>query len=50
MDPGRAKLGYKAALVLLLAFPSLLAIYRATEKRDRDFNQHGDLQYNIFMK
>ncbi len=50
MDSGRVKLVYKVVLVLLLAYPCLSGIYRATEKRDRDFNQHGDLRYNIFMK
>ena len=47
---GRVKLIYKVFLVLLLAFPCLSASYRAVEKRDRYFNQHGDLQDNIFIK
>jgi Dolichyl-phosphate-mannose-protein mannosyltransferase len=50
MDSGRTRLGYKAVLVLLLAFPCLAALYWAVENHPRDFNQHGDLQYNIFMK
>ncbi len=50
LDSGRVKLVYKAVLVLLLAFPCLSAFYRAMENRTRYFNQHGDLQDNLFMK
>jgi hypothetical protein len=49
IDRGRTKLVYKAVLVLLLAYPCLTAIYRSMENRPRDFNRHGDLQYNQFM-
>jgi hypothetical protein len=50
IDPRPTKLGYKALLVLLLAYPCLTAIYRTTENRPRLFNQHGDLQDNLFIK
>jgi len=50
IDPRPTKLGYKALLVLLLAYPCLTAIYRSTENRPRYFNGHGDLQDNRFIK
>ncbi len=49
---GRTRSGwlFKAILVLLLAYPCFTAINRATERRVRDFNRHGDLHANIFVE
>jgi hypothetical protein len=49
-DPTRTGLLYKALLIFLLSYPCLAALYHATEKRPRDFNRHGDLHRNIFVK
>jgi hypothetical protein len=49
LDASRAKLVYKAALCVLLAYPSWAAFYQAASAPIRDFNPHGDLHRNIFI-
>jgi len=47
---GRARLGYKAVLVVLLAYPCLASVYQAAGAAPRDFNRHGDLRNNLFIQ
>jgi hypothetical protein len=48
-DPSRNKLMYRAALILLLAYPCLSGIYNELTMRYRDFNAHGDIHRNVFI-
>jgi hypothetical protein len=41
---------YLAILVLLLIYPCSSALYEASGRRERDFNAHGDLHRNLFMR
>jgi hypothetical protein len=41
---------YVAVLALLLFYPCLSTLYQASGKRQRDFNSHGDLHGNLFMR
>jgi len=47
---GRARLSYKAVLVVLLAYPCLASIYQAAGAAPREFNRHGDLRKNLFIQ
>jgi hypothetical protein len=49
LDYGRRKLGYKAVVVLLLAYPSLFTISDLAGMCDREFNNHGDWHKNVFL-
>ncbi len=49
-DQTRYRLCYTALLILLLAYPCLVALDHATGRRHRDFNSHGDLHPNVFME
>jgi hypothetical protein len=48
-DRSGMKFGYKAVLVLLLAYPSFSAVYEASAPRPREFDIHGDLHNNLFL-
>jgi hypothetical protein len=47
---GRHKLGYRALLGLLLAYPCIGALQEAAAPSIREFNSHGDLHKNIFIE
>ena len=47
---GRARLSYKAVLVVLLAYPCLASIYQVAGAARREFNRHGDLHKNLFIQ
>ena len=49
-DPTRYRLCYKAALIVLLAYPCFAAVYQASGQRYRLFNPHGDLHTNVFLE
>ena len=48
-EKGRIKLGYILVLVLLFAYPCLVAFENAASVPVRDFNRHGDLRKNLFI-
>jgi hypothetical protein len=45
-----ARLVYALALLGLLAYPTLAVLYRATFPGIRDFNRHGDIHANLFLR
>jgi Dolichyl-phosphate-mannose-protein mannosyltransferase len=49
-DRSRTRLGYRLVLILLLTYPCLVAFQNAASEPIREFNSHGDLRRNIFIK
>ncbi len=49
-DPTRSKLAYKGVLILSLAYPLLAGPYESMSRRPREFNAHGDLHANVFVR
>ncbi len=50
LDPSRSKLVYKVLLVLALAYSLLAGPYESIGRRPREFNAHGDLHANVFVR
>jgi hypothetical protein len=49
LDRSRARLVYRAVLVVLVAYPVLTAISRTVWHVTREYNSHGDLHNNLFI-